>query len=123
MRLQASAASLRSAEPFIGSACAGARSGAGSGAWALGWAALWHAAVVDLDTVAALAGERGQDLLAQAGRADDEAHARAAAGVALADDPLRARCEQAIRNYDPCISCATHAFRLQVDRSLSTYRL
>ena len=26
------------------------------------------------------------------------------------------RCEQAIRNYDPCISCATHFLRLEVDR-------
>ncbi len=26
----------------------------------------------------------------------------------LDDEPLRLRCEQAIRNYDPCISCATH---------------
>ncbi len=26
----------------------------------------------------------------------------------LSDDELALRCEQAIRNYDPCISCATH---------------
>ena len=26
------------------------------------------------------------------------------------------RCEQAIRNYDPCISCATHFLQLEVDR-------
>jgi coenzyme F420-reducing hydrogenase alpha subunit len=26
------------------------------------------------------------------------------------------KCEQAIRNYDPCISCATHFLKLQVDR-------
>ena len=26
------------------------------------------------------------------------------------------RCEQAIRNYDPCISCATHFLDLEVDR-------
>ena len=34
----------------------------------------------------------------------------------LADEPLRLRCEQAIRNYDPCISCATHFLTLHVDR-------
>ena len=28
----------------------------------------------------------------------------------------RLRCEQAIRNYDPCISCATHFLTLKVDR-------
>ncbi len=26
----------------------------------------------------------------------------------LPDDALRIRCEQTIRNHDPCISCATH---------------
>ena len=34
----------------------------------------------------------------------------------LGDDELRHRCEQAIRNYDPCISCSTHFLRLEVDR-------
>ncbi len=40
-----------------------------------------------------------------------------AAGIA--DRPLEEitwRCEQAIRNYDPCISCATHFLKLQVER-------
>ena len=32
------------------------------------------------------------------------------------DDELRRVCEQAIRNYDPCISCATHFLTLDVDR-------
>ncbi len=27
------------------------------------------------------------------------------------------RCEQAIRNYDPCISCATHFLKLQIERT------
>ena len=39
------------------------------------------------------------------------------ANTHLDDDSLRARCEQAIRNYDPCISCATHFLDLVVDRS------
>lgn len=34
----------------------------------------------------------------------------------LSDSELALRCEQAIRNHDPCISCATHLFRLEVDR-------
>ena len=29
------------------------------------------------------------------------------------------RCEQAIRNHDPCISCATHFLELTVDRGLT----
>ena len=32
------------------------------------------------------------------------------------DDRLTWLCEQAIRNYDPCISCATHFLKLDVDR-------
>jgi sulfhydrogenase subunit alpha len=34
----------------------------------------------------------------------------------LSDDELSHRCEQTIRNYDPCISCATHFLRLEVVR-------
>ena len=32
------------------------------------------------------------------------------------DDELTLLCEQAIRNYDPCISCATHFLKLEVER-------
>jgi sulfhydrogenase subunit alpha len=31
----------------------------------------------------------------------------------LPDDELRRRCEQTVRNHDPCISCATHVIRLE----------
>ncbi|HVK37684.1 MAG TPA: Ni/Fe hydrogenase subunit alpha [Candidatus Kapabacteria bacterium] len=34
----------------------------------------------------------------------------------LDNDMLTWRCEQAVRNYDPCISCATHFLRLEVVR-------
>ena len=34
----------------------------------------------------------------------------------LSHDQLTWRCEQAIRNYDPCISCATHFLKLHVER-------
>jgi sulfhydrogenase subunit alpha len=34
----------------------------------------------------------------------------------LDDAALRARCEQAIRNYDPCISCSAHFLELRVHR-------
>jgi coenzyme F420-reducing hydrogenase alpha subunit len=33
----------------------------------------------------------------------------------LPDDQLRHRCEQTVRNYDPCISCAAHFLRLEID--------
>jgi len=33
------------------------------------------------------------------------------------DDFIRHRCEQAIRNFDPCISCSTHFLKLSIHRS------
>jgi len=39
-----------------------------------------------------------------------------AANLALDDERLRLRCEQAVRNYDPCISCSTHFLRLEIER-------
>ena len=38
-------------------------------------------------------------------------------GLDHPDDALRLRCEQVIRNYDPCISCATHFLRMSVERT------
>jgi sulfhydrogenase subunit alpha len=38
------------------------------------------------------------------------------ANLDLDDERLQWRCEQAIRNYDPCISCSTHYLDLTVDR-------
>ena len=35
----------------------------------------------------------------------------------LPEEVLRHRCEQTVRNYDPCISCATHFLRLDVERA------
>jgi sulfhydrogenase subunit alpha len=34
----------------------------------------------------------------------------------MPEEALRHRCEQTVRNYDPCISCAAHFLRLEVDR-------
>jgi len=34
--------------------------------------------------------------------------------VALPKDQLQWECEQAVRNYDPCISCATHFLKLEI---------
>jgi sulfhydrogenase subunit alpha len=38
------------------------------------------------------------------------------ANLDLDDDRLQWRCEQAIRNYDPCISCSTHYLELTLER-------
>jgi sulfhydrogenase subunit alpha len=37
--------------------------------------------------------------------------------LSLPEQELTWRCEQAIRNYDPCISCATHFLKLEIDRA------
>lgn len=34
----------------------------------------------------------------------------------LPNDRLQWQCEQAVRNYDPCISCATHFLRVRIER-------
>ncbi len=36
--------------------------------------------------------------------------------IDLPNDELTWQCEQAVRNYDPCISCATHFLKLKVER-------
>ncbi len=38
------------------------------------------------------------------------------ANLDMDDEALKWRCEQTIRNYDPCISCATHFLNLTVER-------
>jgi sulfhydrogenase subunit alpha len=38
-------------------------------------------------------------------------------GLDHPDEVLRLHCEKVIRNYDPCISCATHFLRMRVERT------
>jgi coenzyme F420-reducing hydrogenase alpha subunit len=38
-------------------------------------------------------------------------------GLSLSDAELNWRCEQAVRNHDPCISCAAHFLDLTVKRT------
>jgi sulfhydrogenase subunit alpha len=47
---------------------------------------------------------------------EDDLRNVVARNVQLEDEPLRDLCEQTIRNYDPCISCATHFLTLEVER-------
>ncbi len=46
---------------------------------------------------------------------EDDLRDVVARNVALEDERLRDLCEQTIRNYDPCISCATHFLTLEVE--------
>jgi len=47
---------------------------------------------------------------------EDDLHRFVQQHVTLGDEELTWKCEQAIRNYDPCISCATHFLKLEVER-------
>ncbi len=38
------------------------------------------------------------------------------AKIHLSNEQLTWQCEQAVRNYDPCISCATHFLKLEIER-------
>jgi len=49
-------------------------------------------------------------------RIEDDLREYAARLVAWPQDEATWKCEQAIRNYDPCISCATHFLKLEVER-------
>lgn len=49
-------------------------------------------------------------------RIERDLHGVVAKNLHLSDEDLKWRCEQTIRNYDPCISCATHFLKLTVER-------
>ena len=47
---------------------------------------------------------------------EDDLRRVVADGLELDDEALGLRCEQAVRNHDPCISCAAHFLHLEVER-------
>lgn len=76
---------------------------------------LWHRYAIDgdgtiLDARIVPPTSQNQARIEQSVRAVVERH------LALEDAELQHRCEQAVRSYDPCISCATHFLRLEIDR-------
>ena len=48
---------------------------------------------------------------------EDDLRSFAADWLDMPEEALRIRCEQAVRNHDPCISCATHFLKLEVVRA------
>jgi coenzyme F420-reducing hydrogenase alpha subunit len=48
---------------------------------------------------------------------EEDLTAYAASQLELPKPQLTWQCEQVIRNYDPCISCATHFLRLEIDQA------
>jgi coenzyme F420-reducing hydrogenase alpha subunit len=76
---------------------------------------LWHRYAIDgdgtiLDARIVPPTSQNQARIEQSVRGVVERH------LALDDERLRHRCEQTVRSYDPCISCATHFLKLTIDR-------
>jgi len=92
---------------------------AGSAAWATEAprGLLWHRYATDATgriTSARIVPPTSQN---QARIEMDLSASLAALGLDRDDDALRLRAETVIRNYDPCISCATHFLKMKVARA------
>jgi sulfhydrogenase subunit alpha len=91
------------------------RAGIGYGATEAPRGLLWHRYAIDADGTildAKIVPPTSQNQ----GRIEQSLHGFVQQHADLPDDELHLRCEQAIRSYDPCISCATHFLKLEVDR-------
>ncbi len=91
------------------------RAGAGAGWTEAPRGVLWHRYEIDaegtiLDARIVPPTSQNQLTIEHDLRAVAESH------LDLPDQELSLRCEQAIRNHDPCISCATHFLKLTVER-------
>jgi coenzyme F420-reducing hydrogenase alpha subunit len=91
---------------------------AGEAAWATEAprGLLWHRYAVDEDGRIASARIVPPTSQNQARIEQDLRESITRLGTQRDDDALRQHAEMIIRNYDPCISCATHFLRLQVSR-------
>ncbi|MGY4708799.1 Ni/Fe hydrogenase subunit alpha [Mycolicibacterium sp. CBM1] len=101
------------ARPFVEVA---ARPGVGHGVSEAPRGLLYHRYEIDDDGLIASAVIVPPTAQNQAAIEDDLTRV-VLAGADLDDAALTAMCERTIRNYDPCISCATHFLTLTVDRS------
>ncbi len=107
------AAYERPAEPAV--ALPAPRPSVGHGATEAPRGLLYHRYELDADGTIAAANIVPPTAQNQAS-IEEDLREFAGSWLALPDAQLRLRCEAAIRNYDPCISCATHFLRLTVDR-------
>jgi coenzyme F420-reducing hydrogenase alpha subunit len=101
-------------EPFVPVDASGAT---GHGASEAPRGLLYHRYTIDEDgliTDAHIVPPTSQNQLS----IEEDLRGVAEANVQLEDDRLQWQLEQAIRNYDPCISCATHFLDLTVDRGV-----
>ncbi len=92
------------------------RDGVGCGVSEAPRGLLWHR--YQIDASGAIRDARIVPPTSQNQRAIEEDLRGFVAGhLDLSDDELQWQCEQAIRNYDPCISCAAHFLKLDVERA------
>ena len=103
------------AEPDAPAVPVAPRAGTGFGATEAPRGLLYHRYRIDADGTIAAAQIVPPTSQNQAS-IEEDLTAYVAGFLDLPDDALRTRCEQTVRNYDPCISCATHFLRLDVDR-------
>jgi coenzyme F420-reducing hydrogenase alpha subunit len=92
------------------------RAGAGCGWSEAPRGLLWHRYAID-DEGTILDAKIVPPTSQNQGRIEQSLYGFVQSNVDLSDDDLRARCEQAVRSYDPCISCATHFLRMELDRA------
>ncbi len=78
---------------------------------------LWHRYELNADGTVGAARIVPPTSQNQARMEQDLHHAIHALGLDRSDIEIKLRAEQVIRNYDPCISCATHFLRLKVTRT------
>jgi len=91
------------------------RAGVGHGATEAPRGLLYHRYELDADGViqdAVIVPPTAQNM----GAMEDDLRRVVEANVTLRDSALQHLCEQSIRNFDPCISCATHFLDLRVER-------
>jgi len=93
------------------------RAGEASGATEAPRGLLWHAYAIRAGGTVGSARIVPPTSQNQARIEQDLRASLAAFGTRCSDDALRLRAETVIRNYDPCISCATHFLRLEVQRA------
>ncbi|MEA2409571.1 MAG: sulfhydrogenase subunit alpha [Thermoleophilaceae bacterium] len=91
------------------------RAGVGCGATEAPRGLLWHRYEIDAEGTV-LDAKIVPPTSQNQGRIEETLHGFVEQHVDLPDDELHLRCEQAIRSFDPCISCATHFLKLEVDR-------
>lgn len=77
---------------------------------------LWHRYETDDDGLIRSARIVPPTSQNQARIEQDLHHSLQAFGLDHDEDELRLHCEKVIRNYDPCISCATHFLQLKLER-------